>query len=262
VYLVKNGDAKELAGALGKHFKGEAEFQALPSSSNALLISSNPAVFEEVVKVLGTLDRRPHVVSVELLIAEVQPAKSEVGKPAPARKELEEKEFTGTSKEIVEKVQDLKKRGLITGLKRFQLTTLENQPGTMSVSESRPSVVGISSGGRLGGVVSQNISYRNVGTQAKVTARVTDGRTVMLDVEVEESRLNIPEDGIVLGKDENGVPVRATEYIMSSLKGKLSVPSGRALAARGVRTEAKSGQAQTLIIVTASILEPEGKESK
>ena len=60
---------------LGEHFKGVAEFQALPdSTSNALLISGSPAALDEVVKVLDQLDHRPQTVSIEILIAEIAAA--------------------------------------------------------------------------------------------------------------------------------------------------------------------------------------------
>src|SRR6516162_32696 len=102
VYVVKNGEAKELAGILGKHFKGDAEVQILPDSpSNCLLISAAPNVFEEVVKVLEQLDKRPQLVSVELLIAEVTPKKGDDGKPV--ARELDDKEFIGPAKDVVER---------------------------------------------------------------------------------------------------------------------------------------------------------------
>src|SRR5258708_28085622 len=68
LYLVKHGMAKDLAAVLGEHFKGVAEFQALPeSTSNALLISAAPAALDEVVKVLDQLDRQRQTVSIEIL---------------------------------------------------------------------------------------------------------------------------------------------------------------------------------------------------
>jgi|SRR5215470_3016167 len=58
-YVVKYAAAKDLAGILAKHFKGAADIQAGPEgTSNCLLVSAPPAVFDEVMKTLEQLDRR------------------------------------------------------------------------------------------------------------------------------------------------------------------------------------------------------------
>jgi len=44
LYMVKSGNAKELAGLLGKHFKGDAEIDILNDAENCLLISAIPTV--------------------------------------------------------------------------------------------------------------------------------------------------------------------------------------------------------------------------
>ena len=41
-----------------------------------------------------------------------------------------------------------------------------------------------------------------------------------------------------------------------------SVASGKAVAARGVQTTSKSGQTQTLVIVSAQLAEPDPKDGK
>jgi type II secretory pathway component GspD/PulD (secretin) len=259
VYVVKHGDAKDLASILGKHFKGEAEVQVLPDSpSNCLLISAAPNAFAEVVKLLAQLDRRPQLVSVELLIAAVMPKKGQDGKPV--GNELDDKEFDGSGKEVLEKIETLRKNGLIDSLKRIQLTAVENQPASVLVGETKPVVSGVTTRGT--GLVSRSITYRNTGTTAQLTARVTAENTVAMALDVSDARLHVPEDGIELGKDETGASIRATEIITATLKTKLNVRSEQAVAAQGVKTDSKSGQAQTLIIVAARILESGDKASR
>jgi type II secretory pathway component GspD/PulD (secretin) len=246
VYVVKRGDAKELANLLAKHFKGDAEIQVLPDSpSNCLLISAAPNVFEEVIKALERLDQPPRLIAVELLVAEVLPKKGEDGKPA--ARELDEKELTGSSQEVLKKLEALKKDGAIGTLKRIQLTTVENQPASAMIGETKPMMSG-----------PNTIHYRNVGTNARVTAQVSGENTVQVELNVEDARLFVPPDGIELGKDEKGAPILATEVVLASLKTKVSVPSGQAVPAIGVKTTSKSGQTQTLVVVTARVLK-EGK---
>jgi type II secretory pathway component GspD/PulD (secretin) len=246
VYFVKHGDAKELAGVLAKHFKGDAEVQAVPDAGGALLISASPAVQEEVLKLLVQLDQPPHVVAVEVLIAEVATKKGDDGKPAA----LDLKELTGPSKDVLEKVEALKKAGALGSLKRLQLTASEAQPARVVVGESRPFVMGVTV--TATGLASRSLSYRTLGTTLVVTPRVADGAAV-LDLDLEDAQARMPEDGPVIGKDEAGAPIHAPEFITARLKTKVTVRPEQTVATEGVKTESKSGQAQTLILVSARI---------
>jgi type II secretory pathway component GspD/PulD (secretin) len=258
-YVVKQGDAKELAYVLGKHFKGDAEIQVLPDSpGNCLLISAAPNVFEEVVKLLEQLDKRPQSVVVEVVIAEVTPKKDEDGRPA--RRELNEKEFAGLNKDVQDRLEAMKKDGRLSALKRIELTAVENQPAKVLLGETKPIVTSATVTGT--GRVARSFTYRNTGTQAEVTASVGADKTVALDLKVEDSRLHVADDAPAFGKDEDGTPIRATEVVLSTLKTKLSIPSGQAVAAEGVKTDSKSGQGQILIVVSARVLEPGARGGK
>jgi type II secretory pathway component GspD/PulD (secretin) len=258
-YVVKYGDAKNLAGILSKHFKGDAEIQALPEGpSNCLLISAAPEVFDEVIKVLDQLDRRPQVIAIEVTVAAVLPKKGDDGKPV--AREVNEKDFTGPAEDVRDKLEALQKDGTLGSLRRVQLTAVENEPVSAMLGETKPMVTGTVI--RATGMASRSITYRQTGTKAAVTARITAEGIVALDVEIEDSSLHVPPDGIEIGKDENGAPVLATEVVLATLKGKLSIPSGQAVAAEGVKTLSKSGQTQTLIVVAARVREPGSRGAK
>jgi hypothetical protein len=258
VYVVKYGSAKGMAALLGKHFQGEVEVEVVPDvASNCLLIRAAPAAFGEVVKLLAQLDRRPQTVAVELLIVEA-PAKG--AKPGAGRKELDEKELTGPVSDVVSRLEGLQKTGEVGGLKRIQLTAVEHQPASALLGEMRAVVSGVRVLG--GGQVSRSIVYRNVGTSVKLTPRVAPGNKVLIDLDVSEARAFVPEDGVVLGKDEKGQEVRATEFVSDKLVTTLEVPSGHAVFARGVKTTAKAGQPRTVILVAARILGAEAKAEK
>jgi type II secretory pathway component GspD/PulD (secretin) len=249
VYVVQNGDAKELAELLSKHFAGEGEVQVLPHApSNTLLIRAEPARCDEAIKLLARLDRRPRLIAVELLIAEVLPAKDgkAVGKGP-------EKGLRGASSEVLDKVAALKKSGVIGSLRHIQVTTVEGRPASVKVGETKPFVAGITA--RPGGMAARTVFYRDTGTLVQVTAHATADNTVALELDLTDARPHVPADGIELGKDEAGLPVRAAEFIRTSLKGKVNVRSGQAVAVEGVKTESKAGNAQTLVVVGARILE-------
>jgi type II secretory pathway component GspD/PulD (secretin) len=261
VYVVKHGAAKELAGLLGKHFKGDADVQVLPDSpSNCLLISAPPALFDEVVKTLEALDRRPHQVSVEVLIAEVAPRKAEGEKPGSADKELDESQLSGPAEQVLDRVELLHKKGQLESLKRIQLTALENQVASVHVGDSKPVVMGVTR--TATGLVARNITYRNVGAVVRLTPRLTAENQVQLDLTVEDARVAYPEDAAQIGQDENGKPLRAADFITARLDTKVDVTPGQAVAAKGVQTTSKSGQAQTLVIVTARVLDPDADVKK
>jgi type II secretory pathway component GspD/PulD (secretin) len=259
VYVVKHGEAKELAGILGKHFKGDAEIQVLPDSpSNCLLISAAPNVFEEAVKVLEQLDKRPQLVSVELLIAEVTPKKGDDGKPV--ARELDDKEFIGSAKDVVERLETLKKNCVIGSLKRVQLTAVENEPASVLLGGNTPIVTGVTV--TATGRVSKHITFVSTGSSAQVQVRVLGENVVAMELNIRDSRAHVPEDGIELGKDETGASLRATEVVTATLKTKVNVRSEQAVAVQGVKTESKSGQSHTLIVVAPRILESGAKKSK
>ncbi|MFO0843883.1 MAG: hypothetical protein U0797_16050 [Gemmataceae bacterium] len=255
VYIVKHGDARHMADALAKHFKDDAEIQSVAGGSGQyLLVRADPAVVDEVIKLVADLDRRPRLVAVDLLIADA-PAKAGADDKA-----LEEAEFTGAAKDVLDRVQGLQKKGRLSGVKHLRFVAVEGQPTFLSVGESKAYTTGMAGVGRGGVAVARPINYRELGTVAKVTARVAAGNTIALDLDVSDSRMHVSDDGVVIGKDESGTPVRAPEFIMSQLKSRVSVPAGQAVAARDVRTTAKSGQGRTLVIAAARVVDPETGE--
>jgi type II secretory pathway component GspD/PulD (secretin) len=245
---------------LSKLFKGQAEVLADPPS-NCLLVSAPAEVFAEVVKLLEQLDRRPQLVAIDVLIAELAGPKGEAA-PA-ADKLLDEHALTGPMDQVLARLEALRQKGLVGGLKRMHLSAAENQTALSMTGEERSITTAVAAvpAFRPGGAkaVTRNIDRRKLGTVVKVTPRVVAEQRILLDIEVEDSRAHTPEDGQVLAQDEDGKPVRATELVTVHVKTQLSLPSGQALAVRGVTTNAKSGQTQTLLIVGARLVELSGR---
>jgi type II secretory pathway component GspD/PulD (secretin) len=261
LYVVRNGSAKDLAAVLSKHFKAAADIQALPDGpSNCLLISAAPAVLDEAVKALAELDRRPALIAVEVIVVEVTPKKNSDGKLEPSDKDLDEKEFTGPTADVLARVEAMQKKGHVGEVRRVQLTTLENQPASALAGENRPFVRGVTVTG--GGKVARSVTFHQLGDQVKVTPRVGPEKRVLLDLNVNHSGARIPEDGIELGKDENGVAIRMAEFVTATLEAQTAVAAGQAVAVKGVKTTSKSGQAQTLVLATARVVEGDEKPRK
>src|SRR4051812_47164735 len=129
-YVVKHGSAKDLAKVLGSHLKGAAEVDVLPEpNSNVLLLRVAPAAFDEVIKTLELLDRRPRTVAVDVWIADVTVRKAD--KDRPKEVEIDEKELTGPADTVQAKLKALQRQGRLGSLKQVQLTVPENQAGSL-----------------------------------------------------------------------------------------------------------------------------------
>jgi hypothetical protein len=227
-YVVKYAAAKDLAGMLAKHFKGAAEIQAGPEGTgNCLLINAPPAVFDEVMKTLERLDRRPHAVAVEVFVVELPTT------PAGDKDKRSDKEFGGPINDVAERLDAMMKKGQVAGVKRIQLSTLEGQVSSLMLGENKPFAMG-----------PNQITYRNVGTQVKVTPQVAEGGSVTLDLNVQDSR----------GRDSVTVP-GTTEFVLTTLAGKVSIAPGKATLAKDAKVISKEGQGETLIVVGARVIE-------
>jgi hypothetical protein len=252
--------AKELADVLTRHFKGDAGVRVVADpASNSLLISAPPETVAEVLKLVRQMDRRPRRVAVEVLVAEVPARKGEGGKPAPAGKPLDLSQFTGPAEAVFKKVEALKEKAVLGELKQVQLTVVEGRESSALLGASKPYVASIIGGKAQ---VRRSLLYRSVGVQARVTVQVTADNWLAVDLRVDEARLRAPEDGIPIGKDEDGRTVWATQVISAKVGARLELASGQAVAAQGVTTDSKSGRDQTLVIVTARLLDPEAKRAK
>jgi type II secretory pathway component GspD/PulD (secretin) len=253
VYIVKHASARALATVLAKHFKGVAEINAGPEgTSNCLLISAPPLYFAEVIKTIEKLDRRPHSVAIEVFIVELAPRKGDEEDKGP-----DVKAFSGDSEAVAKRLRAMAKKGELAGYRRISLTTLEGQLGSLMLGENRPYVMGATVTGT--GLVSKSITYRNVGTQVKVTPRVDADRSITLELSVQDSRSRDSATATV-GNDEKGKPIPAADFIQTTLTGTVRVASGKVAVAKDARVVSKAGKGETLIIVGARVVEAEREE--
>jgi hypothetical protein len=197
------------------------------------------------------LDHRPQTVVIEVQVAEVATRK-DAGTADSTDKDLDVKGFNGPVASVEAKLRALQNKGLLGTVRRLQLTGTEGQPSTVLVGEAKPYTTGLTMTAR--GVVARSISYRNVGTQLKASARVGPENRIEVDLDLNDSRM-VPNEGLTLGKDEAGKPVYAMEFVTSRLTGKLGVAAGQAVAAEGVQTTTKAGMGQTLVIVSARVVD-------
>jgi type II secretory pathway component GspD/PulD (secretin) len=248
VYLVRHGEAKPLATVLGQHFKDVPALQIVPETTgNALLVTAPAFLADELIKTLDQLDRRPRQVLIDVLIAEVPLQEKENG--------FDPADFKGPGDTVLPKVEHLARKAKLNHLRRFQISTLENQPGKVQIGESKPFVAGVNNrgggfgGGGGGGANTSVITYRDVGSTVSALPRVSPDGDITIELQVEESRANTPDDGVPLAQGVN-----ATEFIKATFTGKVSVASGQCALADGVKTEAKNLKVQTVVVVSAKVV--------
>lgn len=256
VVPVKFGLASDLAGLLNQHFEGDAAVRVVAEPvSNCLFINATPEVFDELLKTLSQLDRRPRAVAVEVLIAELAPATETTTEGQPAAKSFDEKTLAGPVEKAAEKLDQLMKAGMITGFKQFRLTTLDNQETKVQASAetSITSNVTVNVSTELANRIFER---RTIGTIITVTPHLTDDRNVTLKLLLRDDRLHTPEKGESLGNDKNG-PIIPPDIVASILDGKVSVPLGQAVVVQGLSTDSKSKETRLVVIVGAHLVEPQ-----
>ena len=244
VYAIREGSAKDLANALVAHFKAEESFEAFPDpASNTLLLSGPEKTLDEALAVLRQIDRPARPVHVEVFL--LQPKEGGEGE-----KGLERSELSGPAGDVRAKVRDLQRRGVLAGVKRLQLTTLQGRPAVVKDLQSKPYVMGVTAAPFAGGV-SRSVTYHETGTAVTVRPEVGADGVVTLDLHVEDSRARAPEGGASVGTDEKGAAIPAAEFVTTSLESQVKVRPGHAVLAEGMTNSSKTGEGM-LVIVSVS----------
>jgi type II secretory pathway component GspD/PulD (secretin) len=226
VYIVKYAGAKDLAAILARHFKGAAEIQAGPEgTSNTLLVNAPPAVFDEVMKVIEMLDSKPQTVAVDVFVIELPAKKADEAS-------IDAKDLSGAIIDVAKALDALQKKGQVASVKRMQLTAQEGRAASLLIGEVKPYPT-----------TAKTIGYKNTGSQIRVTPKVAGDKTITIDLNVQDSRIVIPEDG------------QAPEFPTMSLISKVAVASGKAVLAKDAKPSEKSEPGRMLIVVGARVVE-------
>ncbi len=265
VYVARHGQAVDLAAAL-QHF-GDDLLVSVEPNSNCLLLNATPQAFEEAIKILERLDRRPASVAIELTFVQLtaKPSAAEDSEPTEGGGEQplsEALDLSAPGAEVLKKVQDLQRRGLLKKHQFMRLTTLDQQEALVQIGEEKSIVTGgtqvvrgsfgrvDSSGGRGGGIAfAPQTSARQIGTLLRVTPRVTDG-AVLLKLDIEKSELDYEDVDTGVGSDDDR-KLSVPRTVMTTAQTTISVPTGQTVIVGGVQSTDDS----RAILVTAQVLE-------
>jgi hypothetical protein len=253
---LQSGSAMSMAATLQQLFQTEGrtaketvkdQVVIVPdTASNCLLISGPPAAAEEVQRLVKELDRPPAVVRLEVRMIAI--AKEKVKKSPDAGSVENKPSEQGASKDLypVEMAGD----GEV--LLRGEIATLSGQKGMIRVGCTRPMVAGVALG--RGGTMN-NITYRDMGTVIQMTPRMSPAGDILVELNVEDSRLGPEEEGAVFFTPEKGPPQRTPNVESLSVNSTVHLQPGCALVLGGMSSGGKDSR-QRLLSVTAHVVPP------
>lgn len=250
-------------------------------SSNSLLISASPAVCEEITQLIEQLDRKPAMVSLELLIAEVtyrdaeetpagdaptgaesRPGPPEiVGLPGDSQfsaerllKELGLEARAGSAPAGGARVEGARnqKPRRVEVLSRVQLTASNNQPASIQVGKQEPVIRG-SQVSRTGGRIN-NVTLEHVGLLVSVTPRIAPDGHVTMEFKIEESRLGPVDEGVPLASGEGHAEVRMPRTVTTSLETTVTAADGQTVVLGGLITKSASRRVDLVILVSPRVV--------
>ncbi|NQT41087.1 MAG: hypothetical protein HQ581_26585, partial [Planctomycetes bacterium] len=286
VFALKYVPAADLSNALrevidaGAATSTDVRIVAEPTGNRLIVIASagNTKIVERLI---GQLDRRPAMVVLQVMIAELRlhgTAASEAqgeASDAPATgdepaessptgsDELKAKlkatglDLTASADELAKQIRVLQQRGRLELLNHARLTTLDNQPAFLHVGERKPRVTGSATSPASPynrtrpPARSVSVSYENVGLIIGVAPRVNADGVVTMEIEVEKSWLD-DGDEVPPAEDSDADPVmRFPRVKTTKAQSTVSIPDGETVALGGLITRSGT-QAEELVILVGA----------
>ena len=183
-------------------------------------------------------------VSIEIVLAEsagpIQVATSDVAVPAEIS---------------VDRIQELEKQGQLVSLVRIRVATLESCVASVQFGERTPVAESRSMGPRTrngGGAVPTSFGMTKLGTMLSMTPRVEEDGAIILELQVEQSRLDGTSGGErASGENAEFVPPKVMTVTARST---IRIPAGKTVIAEAQQT-APDMSRQTWILATAKVLD-------
>ena len=164
----------------------------------------------------------------------------------------------GDSEMTAAKVLDLERQGKLDAATRIKLSVIENSQGMVNFSEAAPVATGRQDfGGGFGGGggrgASTAYSMQNYGTMVQVTARVEQDGSIVLNLQVERSRLvaNRPA-----GEEGGAASIAATKTTQARVHTTARLASNKPTIVGSQQAGVGKEAIHTYVVLTASV--PEG----
>lgn len=134
----------------------------------------------------------------------------------------------------------------IEALAAVEVSALANQRASVQLGHRKSRITGVtvSSGDRL-----NQTTQENVGTLLELTPRVTPGGPLILDVNLETSRLAPEEEGTIIAELDDGGELRSPQVGTFVVKTTVAAANGRAVVVSDFIHDSQSTRKETVVIL-------------
>jgi type II secretory pathway component GspD/PulD (secretin) len=247
VIKLRNAAAADVAAAINARLTEENAVVVAGPVSNTLLVTAEPRLYGELVRLIGAIDVAPQQVVIRAMVMQVRAGfLADIGltddEKTPGVLTLTPRELNVLNAQI----RHGKARGVLDILSRPQVQVADNQTGFVQVGQQYPYMATTKPDGKGG--TTQQIEYFPVGVSMKVTPRFTpDGKVQM---RVESSHATVAPAPVKLG---DGIEVPA--FPVQTTHSTVLAADGQTVVLRGLTAD--GGRDEILIVLTPHVVRPE-----
>jgi type II secretory pathway component GspD/PulD (secretin) len=203
--------------------------------TNHLILSGAPDAVQSLVTVLEEIDTRPRRIEMRLLLVEIRDADVQFE--------------DGAFDDYAAALERLQADGAATIVSRVRLSTLENNVAQVQIGATKPTISGrtFDRGGRGGNSYVMNTE----GTLVAVTPRASSDGTIVMELNVEQTRIEDAEQPSADASEE----VVPSTLTTASVNTTVSVKDGQTVTLMDFAQGAGNSERKLIVIVTARALE-------
>jgi type II secretory pathway component GspD/PulD (secretin) len=235
IYAARGVPAANLARSLQELAAQDDVLIVAELQTNHLILSGAPQAVESLAAVLQRIDRLPQRIEIRLLLVEVRDADVQF--------------VDGAFDDYAAALERLQADGAATVVSRVRLSTLENNMAQVQIGASKPIVTGrvFDRGGRG----SNSYSMNEEGTLVAVTPRATGDGTIVMELSVEQTRIEDAEQPSAEDVEEVVPSTRSTATVNTTI----SVKDGETVTMTDFAQKSGESARKLVVIVTARSIE-------
>jgi type II secretory pathway component GspD/PulD (secretin) len=224
----------ELAESLRVLAPDDVTIVAEPLTNHIILRGSRESV-EPLVAVVEQLDRLPRRIEVRLLMVEIR--------------DVDVQFVDGAFDDYADALEQLQANGAATVVSRVRLSTLENNVAQVQVGATKPAISGrtFDRGGRGGNSYVMNTE----GTLVAVTPRTSSDGTIVMELNVEQTRIEDAEQPSAEDSEE----VVPSTLTTASVNTTISLKDGETVTLTDFAEASGESARKLVVIVTARAIE-------
>jgi hypothetical protein len=156
---------------------------------------------------------------------------------------------------ILAELRKLGLRGRLEVLNRVQMTTLDKQPAYVQFGRQEPFIMGttVTTFGQT-----NNVTLIQTGLVVGITPHVAPSDTVIMEIDLNQSRPGRLEDGKPIFVSTKGETVRQPSILRAQFQSTVKAPAGKTVVVVGV-SESGPRRTETLLLVSAHVLKVQGE---